>query len=391
MQKPLIIASRGSSQSVRQTTKDFVQLLNGIKETASDRGIKDIPEIMDMHDTTKCIYFESTRRNFETPALWMVTEKVSIRFRVYLVFSMRELIFDVNCSKERGGFLFFDKSFEENELLKVVKKVIFDVFHNEDAFLGSKVYEGDFLSDEENKTKIQNDSEKVLCENKKDSEGKNSEKEDSNCDAISVSKISNETNANIGESKLISENFVKEDDEAKIEINNEAKTEKLDQKTVIVEKEIEFPDEFKLKEQVYEDAMQKGISNGFDKIISFFYLDNKIWMRVYVLDSEVKEIGPRLVLDVEKIFDGCFNGKMLYDKSLFMNEEDLTAKNLAITTISENLDSVEFNDIKNQDNTKGKENVDENSLKAQIRRKYGKNNKNSNKPNKSENTTKIDK
>lgn len=60
----------------------------------------------------------------------------------------------------------------------------------------------------------------------------------------------------------------------------------------------------------------------FDRILHFAYVDNKVWIRHYEILSEARkgasvdttlaEIGPRLVLDLDRIFDGCFTGKALH-------------------------------------------------------------------------------
>ena len=44
--------------------------------------------------------------------------------------------------------------------------------------------------------------------------------------------------------------------------------------------------------------------NEVDKMISFYYLDDKIWMRIYKIeeDKSLKELGPRIVLSFVKEF-----------------------------------------------------------------------------------------
>ena len=79
-----------------------------------------------------------------------------------------------------------------------------------------------------------------------------------------------------------------------------------------------------------------------DRILQFYYLDGRIWVRNYQIadetkdDREVKklekigeesftlhEIGPRFVLTVVKIFDGSFTGRPIYENPKYVspNEE----------------------------------------------------------------------
>ncbi|KCZ76949.1 hypothetical protein H311_02048, partial [Anncaliia algerae PRA109] len=54
-----------------------------------------------------------------------------------------------------------------------------------------------------------------------------------------------------------------------------------------------------------------------DRVISFFYYENTIIMRIYSLkDGGLEEIGPRMDLVLEKVLEGTFNGKTLFNKSL---------------------------------------------------------------------------
>lgn len=59
-----------------------------------------------------------------------------------------------------------------------------------------------------------------------------------------------------------------------------------------------------------------GESEVFDRVLCFFYLDGKIWMRIYVIDavSGLLEMGPRIVLEIDKILEGPFSGNVLFKR-----------------------------------------------------------------------------
>lgn len=66
--------------------------------------------------------------------------------------------------------------------------------------------------------------------------------------------------------------------------------------------------------KIVQDLFRKVFCENevFDRVITFFYLDNKIWMRVYAIKEEgLNEIGPRMVLEVDKILEECLKGKKI--------------------------------------------------------------------------------
>lgn len=72
-----------------------------------------------------------------------------------------------------------------------------------------------------------------------------------------------------------------------------------------------------------------------DHVISFYYLDNRIWFRHYQIVHkktshaennhseknlpELYEIGPRFVLDPIRIFQGCMEGSTLYENPSYIS------------------------------------------------------------------------
>lgn len=62
--------------------------------------------------------------------------------------------------------------------------------------------------------------------------------------------------------------------------------------------------------QLFKDVFVE--SEVFDRIVAFFYYDEKIWMRVYGIGEEINEIGPRIVFEMDKVLENCFSGKVVY-------------------------------------------------------------------------------
>ncbi|KAJ6217220.1 hypothetical protein RDWZM_008377 [Blomia tropicalis] len=72
-----------------------------------------------------------------------------------------------------------------------------------------------------------------------------------------------------------------------------------------------------------------GVPNGhpksqpfFDHVFSFTILDHRIWFRNYQIVSEdgsLSEIGPRFDLNLIKIFEGSFSGRILYSNQEYIS------------------------------------------------------------------------
>eukprot|EP00871_Galdieria_phlegrea_P002350 jgi/Galph1/3115/GphlegSOOS_G1781.1 len=78
-----------------------------------------------------------------------------------------------------------------------------------------------------------------------------------------------------------------------------------------------------------------------DHVISFYYLDNRIWFRHYQLvhkkvynsdttsiseeklRPELYEIGPRFVLDPIRVFQGCMEGSTLYENPHYVSPNEI--------------------------------------------------------------------
>jgi len=59
----------------------------------------------------------------------------------------------------------------------------------------------------------------------------------------------------------------------------------------------------------------------FDKVYTFSFVDNKIWFRNYQIIEEtgaLSEIGPRMVLNPIRIFDGAFSGDTLWENAKYL-------------------------------------------------------------------------
>ncbi|KAM0676090.1 hypothetical protein GVAV_000052 [Gurleya vavrai] len=64
-------------------------------------------------------------------------------------------------------------------------------------------------------------------------------------------------------------------------------------------------------------------SEVFDRIFAFYYIDDKIWLRIYVIEDGLKEIGPRIVMEVDKIMEGCFKGNNIYRREEIVENNEL--------------------------------------------------------------------
>merc|ERR1712179_268218 len=59
----------------------------------------------------------------------------------------------------------------------------------------------------------------------------------------------------------------------------------------------------------------------FDHVFTFSIVDNKVWFRNYQILEEtgsLAEIGPRMVLNPIRIFEGSFSGQTLWENSTYV-------------------------------------------------------------------------
>ncbi|KAM0672276.1 ribosome biogenesis protein BRX1 [Ordospora colligata] len=75
-------------------------------------------------------------------------------------------------------------------------------------------------------------------------------------------------------------------------------------------KEFEEIEHLKYVKDVVEHVFKSNETK--DKALCFFYLDGMIWVRCYKIGEDMEEIGPRVVLEVVKVFEKCFSGNFLY-------------------------------------------------------------------------------
>lgn len=77
----------------------------------------------------------------------------------------------------------------------------------------------------------------------------------------------------------------------------------------------DFDEDENLKtfKNIAESAFKCNDKSSIERAICFFYIRGKICIRVYLV-KDCNEIGPRLDLELDRIFEGCFKGKKLYSK-----------------------------------------------------------------------------
>jgi ribosome biogenesis protein BRX1 len=73
-----------------------------------------------------------------------------------------------------------------------------------------------------------------------------------------------------------------------------------------------------------------------DRMMSFFWMDERVWVRNYQIawsedkanpdDHELVEIGPRFVMQPIRIFNGPFGGKTLFENEEFVSPNEYRRK-----------------------------------------------------------------
>ena len=128
----LIVASRGVSHQERHLVNDLISLIpNSKKECKIERDIasEELNNICYMHSCKFCIYFEHRKREL---VMWLFRSPGGplAKFSVTNIHALNEIKLIGNCIKYSRPLLSFDKSFEEEEHLKLLKEMFTQCFNS---------------------------------------------------------------------------------------------------------------------------------------------------------------------------------------------------------------------------------------------------------------------
>ena len=130
--RTLIVASRGVSHQERHLVNDLINLIpNSKKECKIERDIaaEELNNICYMHSCKFCIYFEHRKREL---VMWLFKSPGGplAKFSVTNIHALNEIKLMGNCIKYSRPLLSFDKSFEEQEHLKLLKEMFIQTFNS---------------------------------------------------------------------------------------------------------------------------------------------------------------------------------------------------------------------------------------------------------------------
>jgi ribosome biogenesis protein BRX1 len=130
--RTLIVASRGVSHQERHLVNDLINLIpNSKKECKIERDIasEELNNICYMHSCKFCIYFEHRKREL---VMWLFKSPGGplAKFAVTNIHALNEIKLMGNCIKYSRPLLSFDKSFDEQEHLKLIKEMFIQTFNS---------------------------------------------------------------------------------------------------------------------------------------------------------------------------------------------------------------------------------------------------------------------
>ena len=130
--RTLIVASRGVSHQERHLVNDLINLIpNSKKECKIERDIasEELNNICYMHSCKFCIYFEHRKREL---VMWLFKSPGGplAKFAVTNIHALNEIKLMGNCIKYSRPLLSFDKSFDEQEHLKLLKEMFIQTFNS---------------------------------------------------------------------------------------------------------------------------------------------------------------------------------------------------------------------------------------------------------------------
>lgn len=129
--KVLVFASRGITFRERHLMTDIRTLLpHSKKDVKLDKkdGLKSINEIAEIKNCNSVLYFEEKKH--KDLYLWsgLTPNGPSVKFHVTNIHTMNELKMTGNCLKGSRHILSFDKSFDQEEHLQLIKEMFSQIF-----------------------------------------------------------------------------------------------------------------------------------------------------------------------------------------------------------------------------------------------------------------------
>ena len=130
--RTLIVASRGVSHQERHLVNDLIGLIpNAKKECKIEKNLasEELNNICYMHSCKFCIYFEHRKREL---VMWLFKSPNGplAKFQVTNIHALNEIKLMGNCIKYSRPLLSFDKSFEEQPHLKLLKEMFIQTFNS---------------------------------------------------------------------------------------------------------------------------------------------------------------------------------------------------------------------------------------------------------------------
>ncbi len=131
-QRTLVVASRGVSHQERYLINDVISLLpHSKKECKIEKNVAkdELSEICYNHSCKNGLYFEHRKREL---VLWMfrTPEGPCAKFQVRNLHTLTEIKLTGNCLKYSRPLLSFDKSFDTEPHLKVLKELFIHTFNS---------------------------------------------------------------------------------------------------------------------------------------------------------------------------------------------------------------------------------------------------------------------
>jgi ribosome biogenesis protein BRX1 len=130
--RTLIVSSRGITHQERHLMNDLLSLIpNAKKEFKIEKNTarEELVEICYNHSCKYCLYFEHRKREF---ILWLFKspEGPLIKFKINNIHVLNEIKLMGNCIKYSRPLLSFDKSFQKEPYLQLIKEMLIQTFNS---------------------------------------------------------------------------------------------------------------------------------------------------------------------------------------------------------------------------------------------------------------------
>jgi ribosome biogenesis protein BRX1 len=130
-QRTLVLTSRGTTSQFRHVMEDLRRFMPHHKtepKFEKKSTFRELAEVCELKSCNNCIYFEARKKKDLYMWIARTPNGPSIKFQVHNIHTLAEIRYSGNCLKGSRPLVTFDKSFDKDPFLSVMKELLMQAF-----------------------------------------------------------------------------------------------------------------------------------------------------------------------------------------------------------------------------------------------------------------------